>query len=151
MIKCDIRTFRCNFWIFEVFSGNSDASQRCSANASRKAPHIFRAFLSASPSHFNLRPGAVSMAVRANSALAFSAKHRGVALAKPLYRHRSLNRMRPSKFFEEPLFCLQIARLPNGCGPPAINYQLSTYWQTCLPPYSGPFRSPVGRKAIPLG
>ena len=47
---------------------------------------------------------AVSMAFCANSALAFSAKHRGVALAKPLCRHRSLNRMRSAKFFEEPNF-----------------------------------------------
>ena len=45
---------------------------------------------------------AVSMAVRANSGLAFSAKPIGVALAQPLCRHRSLNRMRSSKFFEGP-------------------------------------------------
>ena len=45
---------------------------------------------------------AVSMVFRANSGLAFSAKHIGVALAKPLCRHRSLNRMRSTKFFEEP-------------------------------------------------
>jgi len=45
---------------------------------------------------------AVSMAFRANSGLAFSAKHIGVALAQLLCRHRSLNRMRSTKFFEEP-------------------------------------------------
>ena len=129
--------------IFEAFRGNSDASQRCSANASRKALHIFRAFLSASPSHFNLRPCRSFHGISCNrwvgfycfgnssdrtteytelhgkpyfrvfpcfpwlreinmfSCRIYSAKHRGAALAQPFCRHRSLNRMRSSEFFEE--------------------------------------------------
>ena len=94
---------------FQVFCGNSDANQRCSANASQKAPHVFRASISTSPSRFNPRPcrGFPSRPrkFRANSALALGAKHvrRSVSEASltPSEFDRR-NRIRSTRFFEDP-------------------------------------------------
>ena len=100
-----------NFWIFEVFCGNSDANQRCSANASQKAPHIIRASISASPFHFNPRLCRSFQShprkFRANSALALGAKHirRSVSEASLMpSEFDRRNRIRSTKFFVEPNF-----------------------------------------------
>ena len=101
------------FWLFGVYSGNSDANQRCSANASQKAPHIFRAFISTSPSHFNLRLcrsfQSYQKKFRSNTALALGAKHircsvSGASLMPSEFDPKK--RMCSTKFLEEPRFSI---------------------------------------------
>ncbi len=118
MSESEFSAWRSKIWVFQVFCGNSDANQRRSANASQKAPQIFRTSISTSPSHFKLRlcrsfqsrPGKF----RANSALALGTKHirRSVSEASLMpsefYRR---NRIRSTKFFEEPK--ILISDLPN--------------------------------------
>ena len=107
--KVYVADWRQNVWIFEVFCGNSDANQRCSANASQKAPHIIRASISASPFHFNPRLcrsfQSYPRKFRANSALALGAKHirRSVSEASLMpSEFDRRNRIRSTKFFVEP-------------------------------------------------
>ena len=102
LIKCDLKEFRRNFDPLKLLV---ETPMRV-----KDAPLTLRGKLRTSfaLSYQLLRLisicglAAVSMAFRANSGLAFSAKPIGVALAQPLCRHRSLNRMRTTKFFEEP-------------------------------------------------
>ena len=111
-----VRRMKRKIWDFKDFCGNSDANQRCSAQtlaspsgsaspnlpsvslrcipASQKAPPIFRASISASPSHFNLRLcrsfHGCQGKFRANRALALG--------AKPVRRSVSGATLKPSEF-----------------------------------------------------